>query len=248
MKNLRVDVQGWTTGATKNIITDVTKQINWKHYGAMVNTILNKEPTTKEKTRALNQLNKQISDDQKVTLLSKLRSGYKIYNDLVFCKPNYVKMWEAYIHHLAHWHGWNWNTTTLANINRNPRDEEGNYFLTLLYAANAGSNFTAGGDVIVVEAGKIKVNVQIKGIKDMRNKVGNPIGLYTARDKYLEPLLRVLNQNDSKTSLSNEAINKLYNELKNSAWIKDASKDSIEKLELEKLISNAYISKLIRGK
>lgn len=234
---LQTDIDKWddTKEASKNIIAEVAQNILINHYGNMKNTIINKHPdegdlATWEKFRGFYNSNKDYSSD----------NGSPSYLTQVFgTKGNYGQIFEAYIHHLAHLHGWYLQIKDLKEMNKDvKRDEEKDYFLTNLHAAKNWYSYTRGGDVVIVDKNwEVITNVQIKGSKNVvgskkgDNMIGNPIARDTAKNKYLIPWRDAL---EGKIN-----VDTLYDKLMNEAWIDDNVNEIVNKVD-EELIKKVF--------
>lgn len=228
---LQTDIDKWddTKEANQNIITEVAQNILINHYGNMKNTIINKHPdeedlATWEKFRGFYNSNKYYSS----------KDDSPSYLTQVFgTKGNYGQIFEAYIHHLAHLHGWYLQIKDLKEMNKDvKKDEEKDYFLTNLHAAKNWYSYTRGGDVVIVDKNwEIITNVQIKGSKNIvgskkgDNMIGNPIARDTAKNKYLIPWRDAL---EGKIN-----VDTLYDKLMNEAWIDDNVNEIVKEVDKE---------------
>ena len=234
---LQTDINKWddTKKANQNIITEVAQNILINHYGNMKNTIVNKHPdeediTTWKKFRDFYNSKKDYSSED----------GSPSYLTQVFgTKGNYGQIFEAYIHHLAHLHGWYLQIKDLEEMNKDVKtDEEKDYFLTNLHAAKNWYSYTRGGDVVIVDKDwEVITNVQIKGSKNIvgskkgDNMIGNPIARDTAKNKYLVPWRDALERKIS--------VDTLYDKLMNESWIDDNVNEIVDKID-EELIKKVF--------
>ena len=218
-----------------NITNDVANTILKNHYWEMANTIMKEKPEDPEIKEALN--NKQITDYSRHKLeqaLDATMTNRYLFYKQVFGQKNYGQIWEAYIHHLAHLHGWYLTIQKLNTIaTKSARQEEYPNFLNLLYDASNSLSFTRGGDVIIVDNNqRVITNVQIKGTQKNPAKFGNPISKNTTLDQYLTPLLTLFN----KKTLNEEEIRTLFNALKNTAWIEKNVDKAVQRIDIDQLV------------
>lgn len=235
-EGLTTDISHWnpnnstkfTAEVSANIIKTATASIVKKHYQNMAKTITGKEPKQKEI---------DYWNNTGWQFYGKWRNKYNIktvYSMQVFGQENYGQIWEAYMHHLAHWHGWRWNIKNLKSLeNSDVREgEEEEQFLTTIHAAKNNYSFTRGGDLVIVDENqKVYVNVQIKGISDKKgNLIGNSISANTTLTYFLKPLWKALN---NKRGID---VDKIYNILKNEAWIDKIADDITQGNNVKNLI------------
>lgn len=233
-EGLTTDIAHWnekspkfTKEVSKNIITTVATSIVENHYKNMAKTITTDVPTPEEITYW--ETTGRVFYKKKYTYTTE-----KFYATQVFGKENYGQIWEAYMHHLAHYHGWDWTTEDLKGIENSKvrDDEEKELFLTTIHAAKNNYSFTKGGDLVIVDKEQnVKANIQIKGSgTDTGNLIGNSVSSDTTLKYFLKPLWKALN---NKNGID---VNKIYNILKNEAWIDKVADKTTQDKNVQNLI------------